>query len=102
MECGRISRDGKQRVEAQATLRELQTLLRKAGWRDLLGGWSDHDLSSRNIDIWNSYVHYDAFFWVYSYGSQAGRAKQRDAAATELSGGRWAYESARARYRYLR
>ena len=100
-----ISGDEDARSEAQASLRKLGSLMKKAGGRNLLERWNDRALTSLNLDISNAYGHHQACMMVA--GQLFGRAplgdeKNRDAAKSECSAYRRSYEEARRAYRYLR
>ena len=100
-----LSGDENARSEAQATLRELRGLLKKAGWRDMLERWDDGALTSLNVDIWNAYNHHEACMMVA--GQLFGRAplgdeKNREPARLECQAYRRSYQDASSEYRGLR
>ena len=92
------------RMDARATLSELRSLLREAGWRNLLERWDDRALTSLNVEIWNAYTHHDACMMVA--GQLFGRAplgdeKNREPARVECRAYRGSYEDAKRAYRRL-
>lgn len=100
-----LSGDGKARSEAQTIVREFRSLLKKAGWRDLLERWDDSALTSLNAEIWNTYNHHEACMMVA--GQLFGRAplgdeKYREAARLECGVYRRPYQVASNEYRRLR
>jgi len=53
------------RREARSALRQVQTLLRKAGGHQkMLAGWADESLDDLNVDLWNAFSSYDAAVMV--------------------------------------
>ena len=100
-----ISGNENARSEAQASVRKLGSLMKKAGGRNLLEKWDDRALTSLNIDISNAHGHHQACMMVA--GQLFGRAplgdeKYRDAAKSECGAYRRSYEEASRAYRYLR
>ena len=100
-----ISGNENARSEAQASVRTLGSLMKKAGGRNLLEKWDDRALTSLNIDISNAHVHHQACMMVA--GQLFGRAPlgdetHRDAAKSECGAYRRSYEEASRAYRYLR
>jgi hypothetical protein len=100
-----ISGNENARSEAQASVRKLGSLMKKAGGRNLLEKWDDRALTSLNVDISNAHAHHQACMMVA--GQLFGRAplgdeKYRDAAKSECGAYRRSYEEASRAYRYLR
>jgi len=100
-----LAGDERARSEASAGVRELRTLLNKAGGRNMLERWNDRALTGLNVDIWNAYTHHDACMMVA--GQLFGRAplgdeKNREPARSECRAYRTAYEDAIRAYRRLR
>jgi hypothetical protein len=99
-----LSGDENARSAAQASVRELRSLLKKAGWRDMLERWDDRALTSLNVDIWNAFNHHEACMMVA--GQLFGRAplgdeKMREPARSECRAYRSSYQDASRAYRRL-
>jgi hypothetical protein len=99
-----VSGDRNARSEAQATLRELRTLLKKAGWRDMVERWDDGALTSLNVDIWNAFNHHEACLMVAGglFGRRPPRDEHRGAIASECRAYQRPYRAASDAYRRLR
>ena len=101
-----VSGDEKAQSEARSTLRELGSLVNKAGGqRNMLERWDDRTLTSLNINISNAYGHHQACLMVASqmFGrAPLGDEKYREAAKSECRAYRRAYQSARSTYARLR
>jgi hypothetical protein len=95
--------DSKARTEGEASLRQLQSLMRVAGGRNLLERWNDRALTNLNVDINNAVTHYQAFYLVRILDdSHPYAAQSRSAAEAELTGASRRSEEARNLYRRLR
>jgi len=97
--------DASARSDASAGVRELRTLLNKAGGRNLLERWEDRALTSLNVDISNSVHHHEACMMVA--GQMFGRAplgdeKFREAAKSECRAYRRSYAEASRAYALVR
>jgi hypothetical protein len=101
-----VSGEEKAQSEARSTMRELSSLVKKAGGqRNMLERWNDRTLTSLNIQISNAYSHHQACLMVASqmFGrAPLGDEKYREAAKSECRAYRRAYESARSTYAGLR
>lgn len=97
--------DASARSDASAGVRELRTLLNKAGGRNLLERWDDRALTSLNITISNTFHHHEACMMVA--GQMFGRAplgdeKFREAARSECRAYRRPYADATRAYGRVR
>ncbi len=98
-----LTGDSKARTEGEASLRQLQSLMRVAGGRNLLERWNDRALTNLNVDINNAVTHYQAFYLVRILDdSHPYAAQSRSAAEAELTGASRRSEEARNLYRRLR
>jgi hypothetical protein len=100
-----LAGDESARSDASAGVSELRSLLKKAGWRDMVERWDDGALTNLNVDIWNAFSHHEACLMVA--GQLFGRAplgdeKNRERARAECSVYRRSYEEASRAYRRLR
>ena len=94
--------DAQARSDGQSTLRRVHGLMRAAGGRKLLDRWSDRPLTDLNLHISNAVTKYHAFYMVRILDATSPYAAQsRQAAESELSGAKSAYEDARRLYRRL-
>jgi hypothetical protein len=99
-----LSGDEKALAEARVSVRELRSLLKKAGGRDLLERWDDRALTSLNLDIWNAFNHHEACMMVASqlFGrAPLGDEKNREPARSECRTYRGSYQEATSAYRRL-
>jgi len=99
-----LSGDEKALSDARATLRELRSLMKKAGWRDLLERWDDRALTSLNVDIWNAFNQHEACIMVASqlFGrAPLGDERNREPARSQCKAYRGAYQNAKSDYRRL-
>lgn len=95
--------DAQARSDGQATLRRLHALRQAAGGRKLLDRWSDRPLTDLNLHISNAATKYDAFYMIRILDASSPYAAQsRQAAESELSGAKSAYDDARGLYRRLK
>lgn len=92
--------DESSRSEASSSVRQLGSLMRKAGGRNLLERWDDRALTSLNVNISNAYTHHQACMMVA--GQLFGDSKGRDAARSECGAYRSSYQDASRAYRSLR
>lgn len=89
--------DRKARAKAVKASRELQALINAAGgYQNLLGGWEDQSLAKLNIEVFNTYGHYDAFLTSTMMGLGS------PAAGPEFERGQEALERAKRLYGALR
>ena len=100
-----VKGDENARSAARSNVGELRSLLKKAGWRDMLERWDDRALTSLNVDIWNAFNHHEACMMVA--GQLFGRAplgdeKMREPARSECRAYRTSYEDASRAFRRLR
>jgi len=99
-----LSGDEKALPEARATVRELRSLLKKAGWRNLLERWDDRALTSLNVDIWNAFNQHEACLMVASqlFGrAPLGDERNREPARSQCRAYQGAYQNAKSEYRRL-
>lgn len=95
--------DAQARSAGQATLRRVHALRQAAGGRKLLDRWSDRPLTDLNLHISNAVTKYDAFYMVRILDATSPYAAQsRQAAESELTGAKSAYDDARGLYRRLK
>jgi hypothetical protein len=95
--------DQKARVDGEAALGRVKSLMAAAGGRLLLERWRDTALTDLNVDINNAVTKYEAFYMVRILDpSHPFAAKSREAAAAELQGATRRHEEARGLYRRLR
>src|SRR5262245_19253844 len=100
-----LAGDESARGDARASVREMRSLLKEAGGRDMLEGWNDRALTSLNVDIWNTFNHHEACMMVA--GQLFGRAplgdeKKREPARVECKAYQRAYQDANIKYRRIR
>jgi hypothetical protein len=97
--------DASARSDASAGVRELRTLLNKAGGRNMLERWDDRALTSLNVNISNTFHHHQACMMVAGqmFGSAPlGDEKFREAAKSECRAYRPPYADATRAYGRLR
>jgi len=97
--------DASARSDASVGVRELRTLLNKAGGRNMLERWDDRALTSLNINISNTFHCHEACMMVA--GQMFGRAplgdeKFREAAKSECRAYRRSYAEASRAYALVR
>lgn len=100
-----LSGDASARSEANTSVSELRTLLKKAGRRNMLERWDDRALTSLNVEIWNAFSHHEACMMVAGqmFGTPPlGDDKYREAARSECKAYRSSYEDAQRVFRRLR
>lgn len=100
-----LTGDENARAAARSSVGELRSLLKKAGWRDMLERWDDRALTSLNVDIWNAFTAHEACMMVA--GQLFGRAplgdeKMREPARSQCRAYRPSYQEASRAYKRLR
>jgi hypothetical protein len=97
--------DASARSDASASVRELRTLLKQAGGRNILERWDDRALTSLNLNISNTLHHHEACMMVAGqmFGPPPlGDEKYREAARSQCRAYRPSYADATRAYGRVR